>query len=87
MKETIIIHFIIHLEVTNFSQVYSVAHTGTGCALYGWFSHGIDTIVCPSRVRERKHGRKGIHFMKNGNNKCHVILMGMNVRVHYHMPV
>ena len=28
------------LGVTNFSQVYSVAHTGTGCALFRLFSHG-----------------------------------------------
>ena len=36
---------------------------------------------------DRKRCGKGIHLMENGSNKRHVILMGMNARVHYQMPV
>ena len=32
--------------------------------------------------RDRKHGRKGIHLMKNGSNKRHVIMMGVNALPH-----
>ena len=45
-------------------------------------------ILCPSLSwRDRKRGRKGIHLTKNGSNKRHVILMGVNARTHYQMPV
>ena len=37
--------------------------------------------------RDRKRGRKGIHLTENGSNKRHVILMGVNARAHYQMPV
>ena len=37
--------------------------------------------------RDRKRGRKGIHLTENGSNKCHVILIGVNARAHYQMPV
>ena len=36
---------------------------------------------------DRKRGRKGIHLTENGSNKRHVILMGVNTRAHYQMPV
>ena len=37
--------------------------------------------------RDRKRGRKGIHLTENGSNKRHVILMGVNARAQYQMPV
>ena len=37
--------------------------------------------------RDRKRGRKGIHLTENGSNKRHVILMGVNARAHYQVPV
>ena len=37
--------------------------------------------------RDHKRGRKGIHLTENGSNKRHVILMGVNARAHYQMPV
>ena len=37
--------------------------------------------------RDRERGRKLIHLTENGSNKRHVILMGVNARRHYQMPV
>ena len=37
--------------------------------------------------RDCKRSRKGIHLTENRSNKRHVILMGVNARANYQMPV